>query len=134
MSGFEWTTLATCAALILYIYMGVRVGGARAKYNVAAPAMSGDPIFERHFRVHLNTLEWLPVFLVSMWLFALKWDDRIAAGLGAVWIIGRIIYMTSYVKDPKSRSAGFGIQALATLVLLGGAIWGAVSSLLTSVP
>lgn len=131
MSGYEWTTLATCAALVLYIYMGIRVGGARAKHNVPAPAMSGDPIFERHFRVHLNTLEWLPVFLAALWMFALKWSDQIAAGIAVVWIIGRIIYMTSYVKDPKSRSAGFGIQAVATLILLGGAIWGAVSSLIT---
>jgi len=130
MHGFEWTSLATCLALLLYIYMGLRVGGARTKFNVAAPAMTGDPIFERHFRVHLNTLEWLPVFLVSMWLFALYWSDQIAAGLGVVWIIGRVIYMTSYVKDPKSRSAGFGIQALATLILLGGGIWGAIAALI----
>ena len=130
MHGFEWTSLTTCAALALYIFMGSRVGRARAKYGVAAPAMSGDPIFERHFRVHLNTLEWLPVLLVSMWLFALYWSDQIAAGIGAVWIIGRIIYMTSYVRDPKSRSAGFGIQALATLTLLGGGVWGAIAALI----
>jgi uncharacterized membrane protein YecN with MAPEG domain len=130
MHGFEWTTLATCAALILCIYMGFSVGRARAKYNVPAPAMSGDPIFERHFRVHMNTLEWLPVFLPVMWLFAMYWSDAIAAGIGAIWIVGRIIYMTSYVKDPKSRSAGFGIQALATLVLLVGAIWGGVAALI----
>jgi uncharacterized MAPEG superfamily protein len=58
------------------------------------------------------------------------WSDAIAAGIGAIWIVGRIIYMTSYVKDPKSRSAGFGIQALATLVLLVGAIWGGVAALI----
>jgi len=130
MHGFEWTSLATCAALVLYIFMGARVGGARAKFKVAAPATTGDPIFERHFRIHLNTLEWLPVFLVSMWLFALYWSDQIAAGLGAVWIIGRIIYMASYVKDPKTRSVGFGIQALATFALLGGGIWGAIAALI----
>jgi uncharacterized membrane protein YecN with MAPEG domain len=130
MHGFEWTTLATCAALILYIIMGIRVGRARAKYNVPAPAMSGDAMFERHFRVHLNTLEWLPVFLTSMWLFAMYWSDQIAAGIGAVWILGRIVYMASYVKDPKSRSAGFGVQALATLALLGGAVWGGIAALI----
>ncbi len=130
MHGFEWTTLATALALIIYLAMGVRVGGARAKYKVPAPAMHGDPMFERHFRVQLNTLESLPVFLPSMWMFALYWSDQIAAGLGVVWVLGRFIYMVSYVKDPKTRSAGFMTQALATLVLLIGAIAGAATALI----
>ena len=130
MHGFEWTTLATALALIVYLAMGVRVGGARRKYQIAAPAMHGDPMFERHFRVQLNTLEWLPVFLVSMWMFALYWSDQIAAGLGVVWVIGRLIYMVSYVRDPKTRSVGFLTQGLATLVLLGSAVWGAVTALI----
>ena len=131
MHGFEWTTLATCAALILTIVMGVRTGGARRVSKISAPAMTGDPILERHIRVHMNTLEWLPVFLAAMWLFALYWSDQIAAGLGVIWIVGRIIYMVSYVKDPSTRTVGFITQALTTLVLLVGAIWGAVSSLIT---
>ncbi|MBI3437237.1 MAG: MAPEG family protein [Proteobacteria bacterium] len=130
MHGFEWTSLATAAALVVYMFMSIRVGVARAKYKVAAPAMSGDPMFERHVRVHLNTLEWLPVFLPSMWMFAMYWSDAIAAGIGVVWILGRILYMMLYVNDPKTRSFGFGIQAIATFVLLGGAIWGAASALI----
>jgi glutathione S-transferase len=71
----------------------------------------------------MNTLEWLPLFLVSLWLFALSWgSDMIAAGIGLVWIIGRIIYMTGYTKAAEARSTGFGIQALATGVLLFGAL------------
>jgi uncharacterized MAPEG superfamily protein len=130
MHGFEWTTLATCAASLLTIVMGIRTGGARRKTKIAAPAMTGDPLLERNIRVHMNTLEWFPVFLASMWLFALYWDDRIAAALGAVWVIARIIYMVSYVKDPSTRTFGFTVQALTTLALLGGAVWGAVSALL----
>jgi uncharacterized membrane protein YecN with MAPEG domain len=67
-------------------------------------------------------LEWLPTYLVSLWLFALYWNDRAAAVLGVIWIVGRILYMTSYSKDASSRGPGFGIQALATLVLLFGAL------------
>lgn len=129
MHGYEWTTIATVLALLTYFVMSFRVGGARAKFKVEAPATTGDPIFERHFRVHMNTLEWLPIFLPCLWMFAGYWRDEWAAGLGAVWIVGRLIYMASYVKDPKTRSAGFGIQALATLVLMVGAVWGAVSML-----
>ena len=71
----------------------------------------------------MNTLEWLPLFLVSLWLFALAWDsDLIAAGVGLVWIVGRILYLTGYSKAAEARSTGFGIQALATGVLLFGAL------------
>lgn len=130
MHGFEWTSLTTAAALIVYMAMSIRVGVARSKYKVAAPAMTGDPIFERHFRIHMNTLESLPVFLPAMWMFALYWSDAVAAGIGVIWILGRILYMILYMNDPKTRSAGFGIQAIASLVLLGGAIWGAATALI----
>jgi hypothetical protein len=80
----------------------------------------------------MNTLEWIPMFLASLWLFSLYWPQTVAAGIGALWPIGRIIYALSYVKDPKSRGAGFGIQALATIALWIGAAIGAVLALLAS--
>ena len=114
--------IVTLCALLLYFFMGLRVGQARSKFEVAAPATSGHPEFDRMFRVHANTLEWLPLFLVSMWLFALYWNDRFAAAVGVVWIVGRILYMTGYTRAAGARGAGFGIQALATGVLLFGAL------------
>ena len=114
--------IVTLCALLLYFFMGLRVGRARSKYEVPAPAISGNEDFERVFRVQANTLEWLPLFLVSMWLFALYWNDRFAAAVGVVWIVGRILYMTGYTRAAGARSTGFGIQALATGVLLFGAL------------
>lgn len=114
--------IVTLCALLLYFFMGLRVGRARSKFEVAAPATSGHPEFDRMFRVHANTLEWLPLFLVSMWLFALYWNDRFAAAVGVVWIVGRILYMTGYTRAAGARSTGFGIQAVATGVLLFGAL------------
>ena len=32
-------------------------------------------------RAHYNTLEWLPIFLPSMWLFAIYWNELVAAAL-----------------------------------------------------
>lgn len=130
MPHFAWTALVTLVALIVYIMMGIGVGRARAKYKVPAPAMSGDPTFERHFRVQLNTLEWLPIFLASLWLFSACWGDRIAAGIGVIWIVGRIVYWMGYTRAAAARSAGFGIQGLAALALLIGALVGVVQSLL----
>ncbi len=115
--------IVTLLALLVYFYMSLRVSQARGKFNVPAPAVSGNPDFERAFRIHMNTLEWLPLFLVSLWLFAVAWQsDLVAAGIGLVWIVGRIVYLTGYSKAAEARGAGFGIQALATGVLLFGAL------------
>jgi glutathione S-transferase len=132
MHDFAWTALVTLLALIVYLITGFGVGRARAKYSVAAPATTGDPQFERHFRVQMNTLEWLPIFLPSLWLYAVYWGDQIAAAIGGVWIVGRLIYMTTYVRDPKSRSAGFSIQGLAALALLIGSLVGVVQALMAA--
>ncbi|OYU53028.1 MAG: hypothetical protein CFE27_03030 [Alphaproteobacteria bacterium PA1] len=118
MSTLPLTSLVTLVTIILFFFMGLRVAKARGTYNIPAPATSGDPIFERHFRVQMNTLEWLPMFLPALWLAAIWQSDMVAAGFGLVWIIGRIIYMLAYVADPKTRSLGFVIQMLATLVLI----------------
>jgi uncharacterized MAPEG superfamily protein len=50
------------------------------------------------------------------------WDERIAAAVGVVWIVGRVIYQRGYVADAGKRSTGFLIQALAVAVLLFGSL------------
>ena len=122
MQPHSYVALVTIAALLLYFWMSLQVGRARAKCGISAPAMTGDPILERTIRVHYNTLEWLPIFLVSLWLFAIYWIDWVAAVLGAIWIVGRVLYAIGYVSDPGKRELGFVIQALATAVLLFGAL------------
>lgn len=122
MQSHTLVAIVTILALLLYFVMSLRVGQGRSKYGVAAPAITGNPDFERLYRVQANTLEWLPIFLASLWLFALYWDERVAAGLGVVWIVGRYLYMTGYAREASARSMGFGIQALATGVLLFGAL------------
>jgi len=113
--------LVTVVALMLFLWQGLRVGSARSRFGVEAPATTGHPDFERHFRVHANTLEGLMIFLPSLWLFAIYLNDWIAAGLGVVWIIGRIVYTIGYTQQASRRGLGFGIQALAGLALLLGA-------------
>jgi glutathione S-transferase len=122
MQPHSLTAIVSILALLLYLWMSLQVGRARSKCGIHAPAMTGDPILERTIRVHYNTLEWLPLFLIPLWLFALYWNDMVAAGLGLVWIVGRFIYARGYVADPSKREAGFMIQALACAVLLFGAL------------
>jgi len=130
MTSFPLTSLVTLASIVLFFFMGLRVAKARGTYNIPAPATSGDPIFERHFRVQMNTLEWLAMFLPALWLAAVWQSDMVAAGLGLVWIIGRIMYMIAYVADPKTRSMGFVIQMLATLSLILLTLFRVVSTML----
>lgn len=132
MQPHSWVAIVTIAALLVYVWMVVRVAGARRKCGIEAPAMTGDPILERNVRVQANTLEWLPLFLPSLWLFAIYWSDLAATILGVVWIVGRIVYALGYVADPGKREAGFIIQALATAILLFGAL-GRVIWMLTTV-
>jgi glutathione S-transferase len=129
MIDHRWTAIVTIVALLVYFYMSLQVGRARGKSGIHAPAMTGDPILERAVRVHINTLEWLPLFLGGLWLFAIYWNDCVAAGLGVVWIVGRLIYSAGYMADPGKRSTGFLIQFAAAGILLFGALGKIVYSL-----
>jgi glutathione S-transferase len=122
MHPHSLVALVTILSLLTYVWMSLMVGRARAKSGIMAPAMTGDPLLERTIRVHYNTLEWLPIFLASLWLFAIYWNDLIAAGLGLVWIVGRIIYAVGYMAAAGKRELGFMIQAAAGAVLLFGAL------------
>ena len=82
--------------------------------------MTGNEMFERHFRVQQNTLEQLIVFLPGLYLFAHYFNPLWAAGLGVVYLIGRQIYAATYVKDPGSRSAGYGLSFLPAVILVLG--------------
>ena len=118
---YHLTALVTCLAVLLYFLTSVRVARARAAFGIKAPAISGNPDFERIFRVQMNTLEWLPIFLPSLWLFAIYISDAMAAAIGLVWIAGRIVYLIGYSNAANKRGRGFGIQAGATIVLWLGA-------------
>jgi glutathione S-transferase len=119
---YHFTALVTCLAILFYFFSSYSVAKARAAFGIKAPAISGNPDFERVFRVQMNTLEWLPIFLPVLWLFAVYISDAIAAALGLVWIVGRILYMTGYSKAANKRGLGFGIQASAAILLWLGAI------------
>jgi len=133
MMGHRWTALVTLLALLVYFWMSLQVGQARGKCGINPPAMTGDPQLERAVRVHYNTLEWLPIFLASLWLFAIYWNELVAAGLGIMWIIGRLAYSVGYMADPAKRSTGFLIQLLACAILLFGALGKIAYGLVTGV-
>ena len=65
---YQFTALVSLLAILFYFFTSTRVARARAKFGVAAPAITGNADFERVFRVQMNTLEWLPILMVSLWL------------------------------------------------------------------
>ncbi len=120
-----YVDIVTALALLQFIVFGFRVGGARGKYGIKAPATTGNEVFERYFRVQQNTLELLIAFIPGLYLFAHSYNPVWAAAIGLIYLIGREIYAASYVKDPAKRSAGFGLSSLPTLILVAGGLIGA---------
>jgi len=122
----ELVAIVIAVALIEYSYFGLLVGKARETYGINAPATSGDPIFERYYRVQENTLEQLIIFIPGMVMFANYVRADVAAGLGVIFIIGRLVYLKTYVADPKTRSIGFALSWLPSIILVIGGLVGAV--------
>jgi glutathione S-transferase len=121
-----YTPIVTLFAVLFYVFLATRVAVAHGKFDVKLPATTGNPDFERIFRAHMNTLEWMPTFLVPLWLCAVYLSDVTAAVLGLVWIAGRAMYFTGYRSAVEKRLPGFFIQATACLLLLIGAAVGVV--------
>ena len=128
-----YVAIVTVLALLEFFWFSIQVGRARAKFGIAAPATTGNEVFERYFRVQMNTLEQLMLFLPTLWIFAGYISPLWAAALGAVFIIGRAIYASSYVRDPKRRSLGFALTALPTLAMMISILaWAVRAIILTS--
>jgi glutathione S-transferase len=125
----HYTALVTMLAVLAYFFTGLRVGGARRRFGVPAPAITGNAEFERIFRVQMNTLEWMPIFLPLLWLFAFYVSDVGAAVLGLIWIGGRFYYMVGYTQAAEKREIGFFIQSISCGALLLGALIGVIRAL-----
>ena len=113
-------------ALVQFLYFGIAVGGARERLGVKAPATTGNAVFERYFRVQMNTLELLVVLLPALPMFAHYISTTWAVGLGCVYLVGRVVFFIAYTRDPATRQLGFGLSFVPILVLLVGGIAGAV--------
>lgn len=124
-----YVDIVTALALLQFIVFGIRVGRARGRYGVKAPAVTGNTTFERLFRVQQNTLEQLIVFLPGLYLFSHYFSPLIAAALGVIYLIGREVFAFTYVKEPAKREIGFGLTFLPTVILVLGGLFGALRSL-----
>ena len=131
-----WTAIVTLLIGLFYFYTTVLVGKMRGKHGIKAPATSGHPEFDRAFRVQLNTLEQMGLFLPFLWVAAFypipfPW---VAPLVGFVWVIGRFLYMQGYMVDPAKRGRGGVIGGIATLIMFIIACWGVVNAILALHP
>jgi glutathione S-transferase len=121
--------LATCLALLHYAIVTFNAARARGKYKVEAPATTGNPAFERAYRVQMNTLEQIVFFLPALWLFSYFSSPSWGGVLGLVWVGGRAYYAWSYYRDPASRGPGFMIATTASIILFVGGFVGVMVAL-----
>ena len=118
--------IVTALAVLQFVVFGFKVGAARQRYGVKAPAITGNETFERLFRIQMNTLEQLIVFLPGLYLFAAYFRPYSAAALGVVYLLGRELYAFTYVRDPAKRSVGYGVTFLPIVILVLSGLVGAV--------
>jgi len=120
----DHATLIVLLALLQYVFFTGRVGLARGKYNVNAPACDGDESWNRLFRVQQNTLEQLIVFIPATYAFAFYLSELWVLIPGLIFLLGRFLYAMEYLKDPKTRTPGMALTLLSNMVLVLGALFG----------
>jgi len=130
MTTLPLTSLATLIVVALMFWTSIIVGKARVKYEIKAPATSGHEMFDRAYRVQMNTLESAMLLLPSMWLYASLIGDLGAGVSGAIWVAGRVWFALAYQQDPAKRGPGFGISFLAIAGMWAGSLWAVIQLLL----
>jgi glutathione S-transferase len=127
-----WTAIVTLLIGFFYFYTAFRVGNLRGKHGIKAPATSGHPQFDRAYRVQLNTLEQMGIFLPFLWVAAfypIPWA-WLAPLIGLIWLLARIVYLRGYMADPDKRLIGAGLGGLTNLIMFVIAAAGVVRACL----
>lgn len=121
-----WLHVVAVLVVAQYMGFGILVGWARGRYKVHAPAVTGDPMFERLYRVHMNSLEQMVALLPAMYLSAQFWSPLWSAAAGVAYIVGRLVYLKAYASAPQSRTLGFVMSFFPIVGLLAATLMGAL--------
>ena len=125
-----WVDLVTVLALLQFLYFGVLVGRARGQYGVQGPATTGHDIFERYFRVQMNTLELLVVLIPALWMAAGYWPAGWMSLIAAVYLVGRFVYLRAYTNPQGKRTLGYALSFIPIVLLLLASLLGLVMTAL----
>jgi glutathione S-transferase len=129
MENFTPIAVVTVLILVEFFSFSLLVARARAKSGIEPPAITGNPEFERYFRIHQNTLEQIAITLPALWIFGYYVHVWAGAALGMLFVIGRAVYCLGYAESAPKRTKGFVIGMLAQFILLAGALIGSIWAL-----
>lgn len=127
-----WVALVSALSVLVYYLTLLNAGIARIKFKIPAPSHSGPEDYERRMRAHQNTVEHLVMFLPALWTFALVVSPLWAAGIGAIWPVGRLFYMIGYSRSAQARRLPLYITMPSIYILILGSIIGTVYRLVVS--
>jgi glutathione S-transferase len=127
---YRYTALITLLMLVTYIWTAANVSRARSAHGVKAPATEGPDAFNRVYRAHVNTLEQLVLMLPALWICAVYVGDLWAGLLGLAWVVGRVLYVTSYSADAEKRGLGFMIGFFALVAAIVASLGAIIFSML----
>ena len=122
-----WTAWLSLLALLVYLWMTVNVSRARIRFSIPAPITDGPQEFMSVVRVQMNTVEQMALFFPALWMCAWFLDDKLAAAMGLLWVVGRILYARAYYRDPKDRALGYGLTVVASFLLMLGTAYGLIT-------
>ena len=124
MNHYFYTSFITLLTVLLMFACMFNVGRARGKFKVKAPAVTGHELFERAYRIQLNTIENVLLFLPALWMYAIYIGDKGAGDSGVIWLIARVWFAIGYQVNPAKRGPGFLISILVIAGLWVGAAYG----------
>lgn len=119
-----YVNLIILLALVEYAAFIMLVGGTRGKYNVNAPATTGNEQWERYHRIQVNTSEQLVLFLPAIYAFSHYVSPTWAAVLGGVFVVGRGVYFIVYSKAPEKRMLGAVMSSFPSYIMVIGSLIG----------
>jgi glutathione S-transferase len=112
----NYIDIVAMLAVLQYVVFGSLVSRARGMYGIKAPAVIGAEPFERLYRVQMNTLELLVAFIPALYVAGRYWPASYVAALGAVYLIGRLLYWRAYV-GASPRTLGFSLSLGPVIIL-----------------
>ena len=127
MMEFVLSATVTLVTLGIYLRVLANVSKIRAKTDIWGPATSGSFELECAIRSQTNLTEHLVMFFPLLWLCAWLNSDLVAAILGSLFPVGRILYARYY---PKGHRTGFLIQLFSEIALFFAVSFGLVFSVI----
>ncbi|KAJ6261462.1 hypothetical protein Dda_4132 [Drechslerella dactyloides] len=114
-SEYGYVLFVALASTFVNQWHGIKVGSARRAAKVPypnayaphaeAPTGSEKYVFNCAQRAHANFIEHLPQFYVSLFVSGLGFP-KLAAGLGSLYLFGRVLYAIGYANPQKQNGTG----------------------------